>query len=263
MCRKAVINVDDQFSKDIIAAANCKIITYGIDKNCDFRATDIAYTNCGVNFNLHYNCEIRKVELNIPGKFSVYNALAAIASCYCLDLNIDEIVKAVKEIKGVPGRFQTVENSKGILAVVDYAHSPDAIENILTSVKEITKGKIITVFGCGGDRDASKRPIMGEVAGKISDYCIITSDNPRSEEPGLIINDIEKGIVKTDCMYEKIEDRTQAIFKALKLAEPNDAVIIAGKGHENYQILNNETIHFSDEEVVSKFFLNSNYTDEF
>ncbi|GFP76157.1 UDP-N-acetylmuramoyl-L-alanyl-D-glutamate--2,6-diaminopimelate ligase [Clostridium fungisolvens] len=256
MCKKAVINIDDSFSKDIIATSNCKTITYGIDNDCDFRATDIEYTNIGVKFNLKYNCEIKKVELNVPGRFSVYNALASIASCYCLKLSIDEIVNAVKEIKGVPGRFQAIENSKGILAVVDYAHSPDAIENILTSVKEITKGKIITVFGCGGDRDASKRPLMGEVAGKLSDYCIITSDNPRSEKTALIINDIEKGMLKTGCMYEKIEDRTQAIFKALNIANPNDAVIIAGKGHENYQILKNETIHFSDEEVVKKYFLN-------
>ncbi|GFZ29863.1 UDP-N-acetylmuramoyl-L-alanyl-D-glutamate--2,6-diaminopimelate ligase 2 [Clostridium zeae] len=255
MCKKAVINIDDSFSKDILATANCKTITYGIDKDCDFRATDIEYTNSSVRFNLQFNCEKRKVKLNIPGRFSVYNALASIASCYCLNLSIDDIVNAVKEIRGVPGRFQAIENSKGILAVVDYAHSPDAIENILTSVKEITKGKIITVFGCGGDRDATKRPLMGETAGRLSDYCIITSDNPRSEEPALIINDIEKGIVKTGCMYEKIEDRTQAIFKALNVAEPNDSVIIAGKGHENYQILKNETIHFSDEEVVKKYFL--------
>ncbi|GKU24981.1 UDP-N-acetylmuramoyl-L-alanyl-D-glutamate--2,6-diaminopimelate ligase [Clostridium folliculivorans] len=253
MCKKAVVNIDDSFSKDILATANCEIITYGIDKNCDFRATDIEYTNCGVRFNLQYNYQARKVELNIPGRFSVYNALAAIASCYSLNLSIDDIVNAVKEIKGVPGRFQAIENSKDILAVVDYAHSPDAIENILTSVKEITKGKIITVFGCGGDRDASKRPLMGEVAGKLSDYCIITSDNPRSEEPASIINDIEKGLLKTGCMYEKIEDRKQAIFKALNIAEPKDAVIIAGKGHENYQILKYETIHFSDEEIVRNF----------
>lgn len=258
MCKKAVINIDDSFSKDILAATNCEIITYGIDRDCDFRAADIEYTNSSVKFNLHFNCETRKVQLNLPGRFSVYNALASIASCYCLNLNIYDIVDAVEKIEGVPGRFQVVENSKDILAVVDYAHSPDAIKNILTSVKEITKGKIITVFGCGGDRDASKRPVMGEVAGKLSDYCIITSDNPRNEEPALIIDDIERGILKTSCVYEKIEDRKQAIFKAFNVAEPNDAVIIAGKGHENYQILKNETIHFSDEEVVKEYFLNSN-----
>ncbi|MBK1813355.1 UDP-N-acetylmuramoyl-L-alanyl-D-glutamate--2,6-diaminopimelate ligase [Clostridium sp. YIM B02505] len=263
MCKRAVINIDDSFSNDILAAANCKIITYGVDKNCDFRATDIEYTNSGVRFKLQYNCETREVMLNIPGRFTVYNALAAIASCYSLNISIDDIVNAVKEIKGVPGRFQAVENIKGILAVVDYAHSPDAIENILTSVKEITKGKIITVFGCGGDRDSGKRPLMGEAAGKLSDYCIITSDNPRSEEPDLIINDIEKGLIKTGCMYEKIEDRKQAIFKALSIAEPKDAVIIAGKGHENYQILKNETIHFSDEEVVKEYFINNHSHDDF
>jgi UDP-N-acetylmuramoyl-L-alanyl-D-glutamate--2,6-diaminopimelate ligase len=254
MCKKGVINIDDAVGVDIISTASCKTITYGIDNVCDFRAINIKYTSSGVNFNLQHDGEIREVMLNIPGRFSVYNALAAIASCYCLGLNLDDIIKGVKAIHGVPGRFQAIPNNKGILTIVDYAHSPDGLGNILTSVKEFAKGRIILVFGCGGNRDTGKRPIMGEIAGRYSDYCIITSDNPRKEEPQLIINDIEVGVCKTSCSYEKVEDRKQAIIKALGMAEAGDTVVIAGKGHENYQILKDETIHFSDEEVVEEYF---------
>jgi len=254
MCKKGIINIDDVIAVDIISVANCELITYGIEKQCDFRATDIKYTSSGVKFDLIHNDEIREVQLNIPGRFSVYNALAAIASCNSLGLALDDIIKGVKKIEGVPGRFQAIPNSKDILTIVDYAHSPDGLENILSAVKEIAKSRLILVFGCGGNRDISKRAIMGEIAGRYSDYCIITSDNPRKEEPRLIINDIETGIVKTDCSYEKIEDRKQAIFKALQMAEAGDAVIIAGKGHENYQILKYKTIHFSDEEAVKEYF---------
>lgn len=254
MCKKAVINIDDEVAIDIIKTENCEVITYGIERDCDFRAVNIEYTSSGVRFNLVHDCEDREVKLNVPGKFSVYNALAAITSCYCLGLNLDDIIKGVEDISGVPGRFQAIPNSKEILAVIDYAHSPDGLENILSSVKEITRGRTILVFGCGGNRDAVKRPIMGEIAGRYSDYCIITSDNPRKEEPSLIINDIEVGITRTSCRYEKIENRKEAIFRALHNAKPGDTVIIAGKGHESYQILKDETIHFSDEEVVKEYF---------
>ncbi|MBZ9633444.1 UDP-N-acetylmuramoyl-L-alanyl-D-glutamate--2,6-diaminopimelate ligase [Clostridium sp. FP1] len=254
MCKKGIINIDDAVAAYIMDNANCEIITYGIENDCDFRAINIKYTSSGVNFNLVHNNEIREVQLSIPGRFSVYNALAAIATVYWLGLNLDDIIKAVKEIKGVPGRFQAIPNSKGILTIVDYAHSPDGLENILTSVKEFAKGRIILVFGCGGNRDTGKRSIMGEIAGKYSDYCIITSDNPRKEEPKLIIDEIEVGMIKTSCSYQKIQDRRQAISKALGMAEAFDTVIIAGKGHENYQVLKDETIHFSDEEVVREYF---------
>ena len=255
LCKKGVINIDDAVAADIRATAACELITYGIENHCDFRATSIKYTSSGVKFNLMHNAECRAVQINIPGRFSVYNALAAIASCYCLGLNLEDIIKGLKEVGGVPGRFQAIPNSKGVLAIVDYAHSPDGLENILTSVKEFAKGRIILVFGCGGNRDAGKRPMMGEIAGKYSSYCIITSDNPRKEEPSLIINDIEVGIAKTSCCYEKIQDRKQAILEALHIAKAGDTVVIAGKGHENYQILKDETIHFSDEEVVREYFL--------
>ncbi|WP_160680129.1 UDP-N-acetylmuramoyl-L-alanyl-D-glutamate--2,6-diaminopimelate ligase [Clostridium sp. C8-1-8] len=254
MCKNAVVNVDDPFSIEILASSSCKVLGYGVNKKCDFQAQDIKYNNSSVHFNLKHDNKTFKVELNVPGRFSVYNILAAIASCNLIGFELEEVIKAVKEIKGVPGRFQAIPNNKGSLVIVDYAHTPDALKNILMSVKEITKGRIILVFGCGGNRDSSKRAIMGEIAGTFSDYCIVTSDNPRKENPIKIIEDIEKGLMGTNCKFEREQDRKQAINRALNIAKPEDAVIIAGKGHENYQIIKDETIHFSDEEVVLSYF---------
>ncbi|MBU5593114.1 UDP-N-acetylmuramoyl-L-alanyl-D-glutamate--2,6-diaminopimelate ligase [Clostridium sp. MSJ-4] len=254
MCKKGIINADDSIAEEIKENATCDIVTYGIDKEADFRAFDIKYSATGVNFSLNYKGLIKNIVLNVPGKFSVYNALAAISACYLSGLNLDEIILALQGIHGVPGRFEGVQNNEGILAVVDYAHSPDSLENILTSLREISKGNIITIFGCGGDRDKTKRPIMGEIAGNLSHFCIITSDNPRRENPMTIINNIEEGMIKTQCEYKKIENRREAIFMGLRRAKPGDAVIIAGKGHETYQIIGDETIHFDDKEVVREFF---------
>lgn len=258
MCKKGVINIDDAVSKEIIAGSDCRIITYGIENPCDFRAVNIRYTGTGVKFDLQYKGKTREVQINVPGRFSVYNALAAISGCCALGMDIDQVIEGAKAIKGVPGRFQSIPNNKNILIIVDYAHSPDAIQNILSSVKEITKGRIISIFGCGGNRDTGKRPIMGGIAGRYSDYCIITSDNPRNEDPESIMDDIEPGMIKSGCRYEKIESRKDAIFKALSTAEAGDAVVIAGKGHENYQILKDKTIHFSDEETVREYFSHIN-----
>lgn len=259
MCRKAVINIDDPVSADIMNTADCKIITYGIENPSDFRAVNIRYTDTGVEFDMECKYGNKSVRINVPGRFSVYNGLAAIASCCALGMDIDEVIEGAKSIKGVPGRFQSIPNSKGALIIVDYAHSPDAIKNILSSVKEITKGRIISVFGCGGNRDTGKRPKMGEIAGESSNYCIITSDNPRNEEPKSIIDEIEPGMIKSGCSYEKIENRKDAIFKALNIAKAGDSVVIAGKGHENYQILKDKTIHFSDEETVKEYFRGRRY----
>ncbi|WP_032122966.1 UDP-N-acetylmuramoyl-L-alanyl-D-glutamate--2,6-diaminopimelate ligase [Clostridium amazonitimonense] len=254
MCKKGIINADDSIAEEIKENATCDIVTYGIEKEADFRAFDIRYSTTGVNFSLNYKGLIKNIVLNVPGKFSVYNALAAISACYLSGLNLDEIILALQGIHGVPGRFEGVQNNEGILAIVDYAHSPDSLENILTSLREISKGNIITIFGCGGDRDKTKRPIMGEIAGNLSHFCIITSDNPRRENPMTIINNIEEGMIKTQCEYKKVENRREAIFMGLRRAKPGDAVIIAGKGHETYQIIGDETIHFDDKEVVREFF---------
>jgi UDP-N-acetylmuramoyl-L-alanyl-D-glutamate--2,6-diaminopimelate ligase len=163
-------------------------------------------------------------------------------------------IETLKNIIAVPGRVEKIPNNKGILSVVDYSHSPDSLGSIIVSMREISKGKIITVFGCGGNRDKTKRHIMGEIAGRLSDFVVITSDNPRKEDSMAIINEIEQGILKTSCDYIKHENRKQAIFKALDKASFGDVVIIAGKGHETYQTIGDRTIHFDDREVVAEYF---------
>ena len=167
-------------------------------------------------------------------------------------LNIDKniVLKALRDTNGVAGRFETVQNDKDISVIVDYAHTPDALENILNTAKEFTKGNIITIFGCGGDRDATKRPLMGKISQKLSDTCIVTSDNPRTENPKLIIDDILDGLDKENRNYKVIIDRKEAIEEAIKMAKKDDVVIIAGKGHENYQIIGKTKHHFDDKEIA-------------
>jgi UDP-N-acetylmuramoyl-L-alanyl-D-glutamate--2,6-diaminopimelate ligase len=254
MCNKTLTNIDDPVSKEIIETATGDIFTYGIEQDADFKAFDIVYGLNSVEFSLSFKGEVKKVKFNVPGRFSVYNALATIGICYLSGLSLDTIIHGLKNISGVPGRIEKVPNDKGILAVVDYAHSPDSLENIIKAMKEISKGKVITVFGCGGNRDKTKRPIMGEIAGRLSDFAVITSDNPRNEDPMEIINEIEQGILETNCAYIKRENRKEAIFKALENAKSGDVVIIAGKGHETYQIIGDTTIHFDDREVVAEYF---------
>lgn len=252
LCRYGVLNADDPVSLEIKKESPCMVLTYGINNIADFNAYDIEYTMDGVSFTLDFHGIKNKVSLNVPGKFSVYNALAAITTCYNLGLGLKEVVEGVNNIRGVKGRFESVPNDREIMIIVDYAHTPDGLQNILTSAREIASKKVISVFGCGGDRDRTKRPIMGQIAGSLSDYCIITSDNPRTENPRSILQDIETGIKKTSCYYEKIENRRDAISAALKSADKGDIVIIAGKGHENYQIIGENVFHFDDVEVVKE-----------
>jgi len=168
-------------------------------------------------------------------------------------LDFDSILSGFPKIKGVRGRLEAKRMKNGAVAIVDYAHSPDALESLLESITEYAEGRIITVFGCGGDRDNTKRQIMGRIAGQLSDYIIVTSDNPRSEEPERIIDEIEEGMKGLNCSYERITNREEAIIKALTISDNNDIVVIAGKGHETYQILKDKTIHFDDMEIVSNF----------
>ncbi len=254
MCRTGVINADDGSCKHLIENAACeKIYTYSIENESDFKAENVQYLSNGVTFDVAINGEKHSFNVPVAGKISVYNALASIAATYSIGVSIDTIKKGIENMKGVPGRIQSIPNNLGFNVVVDYAHTPDGLENILQAVRGYTQGRIITVFGCGGDRDRTKRPIMGEIAGRISDYCVITSDNPRTEEPNSILNEIESGTAQTKCAYEKIIDRKQAIFRALELAQKGDSVVVAGKGHENYQIFADRTIHFDDCEVAKEW----------
>ena len=250
----SVINIDDVAGEFMISKASGKVITYAIDKPADLQAKDIAITADGVTFNLLYQGNLYTIYLHTPGRFSIYNALGAIGACILMDISMDIIAKGLKNIEGVSGRFQTVKSRRGFNAIVDYAHTPDGLENILNTAREFTSGSIITIFGCGGDRDRTKRPIMGEIAGKLSNYCIITSDNPRTENPEAILGDVEVGVKKTACAYKKLADRREAIRAGVKYGKPGDVLVIAGKGHENYQIFPDKTIHFDDVEEVKLAF---------
>ncbi len=254
-CNKCVINIDDEAGEYMVSVSKGDIITTAIEKDADLKAENIDITAHGVTFTLDYEGKQYPVELNIPGKFSIYNALGSIGACLFMGIDMETIIVGLKDIQGVRGRFQSIKGKNGVSAVVDYAHTPDGLENILNTAKEFVKGRIITVFGCGGDRDKTKRPIMGEIAGRLSDFCIITSDNPRTEDPETIINEIEVGTKKTGCEYIKVTDRKEAIYDAVKMAKENDLIVIAGKGHEDYQIFADRTIHFDDKEVVEAAFL--------
>lgn len=258
MADKAVINIDDRAGAYMKSVAKGFVMTTGIEsENADLRAENISITAEGVSYTLDYEGRQYPVKLNIPGRFSIYNSLGAIGACLLNGIKMEDIIKGLSLNEGVPGRFQSVPNNLGITAIVDYAHTPDGLENILETAHEFAKGRIITVFGCGGDRDRTKRPIMAEIAGKLSDFAIITSDNPRTENPASILDDVEVGMVPTKCPYHKIVDRRDAINEAIRMAKKDDVVIIAGKGHEDYQIFADKTIHFDDVEEVKKAFENA------
>lgn len=252
MCKTGIANADDLHGAKIPRLfPESNITTYGIDNFANVLAKDITITNSYVDFKVKIKDRNERVKTGIPGRFSVYNSLAAI--CVAQKFGIDpEIVKqALLEVR-VPGRSEMVDNKLELPIMIDYAHSPESLQNILYATKSYTRGRVISVFGCGGDRDASKRPIMGEISGKVADYTIITSDNPRTEKPEDIIKAIEEGISKTKGKYEIILDRTEAIEKAIKMANKRDIIILAGKGHETYQEINNEKKHYDEREIVKE-----------
>lgn len=248
----AIINIDDENGRWIKERIVTDLYTYGIFKDTDIYARDLEITERGVTFNLHIPGGSAPINLSIPGIFSIYNALAATSVCYALGISLEVIVLGLDEVKGVNGRFELLETGTDYSVILDYAHTPDGLENILKTANGFVKGRVITLFGCGGDRDHGKRPIMGKIAGEYSDLCIITSDNPRGEEPMEIIMQIVSGVEKTDCPYRVIENRKEAIEYALSQAQKDDVIILAGKGHETYQILKDDTIHLDEKEIVAE-----------
>ncbi len=252
-CQVGVVNLDSDYIQLITDGATCKLVTYGIDHEADYHAKNIKITAAGVTYTLDGPDGTFEINVPIPGKFTVYNTLAVIAAARQLAIPMAHIIEALAHVNGVPGRVQSFTSEKGYSVLVDYAHTPDGLENVLETIKEFAKGRIITVFGCGGDRDKTKRPIMGRIAAKYSDYVIITSDNPRTEDPFTILDEVEVGVSEQAAQYDKIEDREKAIHKALCKAKAEDVVLIAGKGHENYQILKDRIIHFDDCEVVRNY----------
>ena len=252
MCSTAFINADDFYvAKLKNQDLNCEVKTFGIDNTADLIAKDLTVTNVTSDFKVKIGTKNERIKVTIPGRYSVYNALAAISVALKFGVNADEIKAALENIS-VPGRSEIVPNKKGLTIMIDYAHTPESLENILQTVKSYTRGRVISVFGCGGDRDKTKRPIMGEISGKIADFTIITSDNPRTEKPEDIIEQIEAGIKKVNDKYISIIDRKEAIAYAINMATKADIIVLAGKGHETYQEINGEKNHLDEREIIKQ-----------
>ena len=251
MCKIGIVNNDDLHSAKIPKLfPESNITTYGIDNYANVLAKDITITNSYVDFRVKITDKNERVKTGIPGRFSVYNSLAAICVSQKFGISPEIVKEALLEVR-VPGRSELVDNKLEIPIMIDYAHSPESLQNILQAVKSYTRGKVISVFGCGGDRDSGKRPIMGEISGKIADYTIITSDNPRTEDPNKIVEQIEEGMKKTKGKYTVAVDRIEAIKKAIEMATKRDIIVLAGKGHEPYQEINGKKYPF-DERIIVK-----------
>jgi UDP-N-acetylmuramoyl-L-alanyl-D-glutamate--2,6-diaminopimelate ligase len=257
--KTAVINLDDPYGERLLKAVPGKVITYGINKSADISAEEVKCSPDGLSFTARTPLGQIDIQSPLLGRHNVYNVLAVIGAAICNGIDIACIKEGVKAVKGVLGRFERIEEGQNYTVAVDYAHTPDALKNLLRAAREITNKKVILIFGCGGDRDRLKRPLMGNAAARLADFTIITSDNPRSEEPLKIIEEIEKGFSEAGGKQEsyiKVAERKEAIHKGLELAEEGDLVLIAGKGHETYQIIGNKKRDFDDREVARGFLRN-------
>lgn len=251
-CDDAIINIDDEYGKRLYDEINCRKYTCEVGNKADFYADNVIIKANGTEFDYFYNNNSVHIVTKMIGMFNVFNVMAAISICIKLGLDINDVVKAVSEYKGVKGRCEIIPTGKNFTVICDYAHTPDAIENVLSSVKEYTEGRLICLFGCGGNRDSKKRPLMARAAAKYADRLIITSDNPRDEIPEAIIDDILEGLSDKEITFDVVVDRTEAIYHSMKIAEKGDMIVLAGKGHEDYQVLpGNEHIHFDEREIVS------------
>lgn len=254
MCKTAIINSDDEYANKIISGLECKVVTYSTGNDSTYSAKGIKYRPESVDYELVSSGMINHIRVNTGGNFTVYNSMAAVVCALELGINIKVAAEAIASISGVKGRAEVVPNDKGFTVIIDYAHTPDGLKNILKTFKECEKNRLIVLFGCGGDRDKAKRPIMGNIAVHNADYVIVTSDNPRSEEPLSIIDDILDGMKGATTPYKVIPNRIEAIKYAVKNAQKDDIIVLAGKGHETYQILNTGTIHLDEREVVAEAF---------
>ncbi len=254
--RNAAISMDDPRAADLLKAILVPRITYGIAVNADIFARDIDIHEDGVAFSLVlWNEKQYPVRLRLMGMFNIYNALAAATLCLSLGVAPEIICPALESVASVPGRAEVLDTHTAYKVILDYSHSPDAMENILSAVKEFTRGRIIIVFGCGGDRDQGKRPVMGSIAGKMADISVLTSDNPRNEDPMAILKAIEKGIAPTGGEYVVIENRREAIAHAMRIAQEGDVVLLAGKGHETYQEIAGIKRPFNEKQIVQEILI--------
>lgn len=251
--KKSYINADDYNVAKIKTMLKDKdISTFGIDNMADMLAKDVTIRNTSVDFRAKINGKNERIKVGIPSRFTVYNALAAFCVVNNFGVTIDQTREALEQI-AVPGRMEMVPNKKGLNIMIDYAHSPASLESVLKAVKAYTRGRVISVFGCGGDRDTKKRPIMGEISGKNAAYTIITSDNVRTENPEDIVKQIEEGIKHTKTQYKVIVDREEAIKYAISIANKNDMIVLSGKGHENYEEINGKKYPFDERKIVQKY----------
>lgn len=251
--KRAVVNIDDPFGQRLANLTAQNVLTYGHDQEAMMRAINVKVSSTGTTFDLCFAGKIYPVEMKLIGDFNVYNAIAAIAACYCQGFALPEIIQELTKITGVKGRFELVPNHQGTTVIVDYAHTPDGLLNVLQTAQKFAQGKIYCVVGCGGDRDPSKRSVMADIAVAHADVPIFTSDNPRTEDPDLILDEMTAHLSKSQ--YQRFTDRKKGIHEALTQAQKNDIVLIAGKGHENYQIIGTTKHHFDDVEVVQEYFL--------
>ncbi|WP_027963102.1 UDP-N-acetylmuramoyl-L-alanyl-D-glutamate--2,6-diaminopimelate ligase [Halalkalibacillus halophilus] len=253
--KSAIVNADSPYSRMMERATSHPVISYGIDSNALVSATNIHLSPRGLVFDINTSNGNFSVETNLTGKFNVYNMLAAVGVAVSDNVSTSTIQEALEAVKGVPGRFEAVKSEAPYTVIVDYAHTPDSLENVLLSIEELKENRVITIVGCGGDRDRSKRPKMANIAMEYSDYVVFTSDNPRSEEPATILEDMTDGLTQTH--YEVIENRKDAINAVIGEADEGDIILIAGKGHETYQEINGIKHHFDDRETALEA-INSN-----
>ena len=253
----AIVNIDDAYAERMTDGLTIPIKTMGIQHRADYTALNIDIRTDGVSFHLRTPNGEGPVRMHISGLFSVYNAMGAAAITQSIGISFADILKGLESLSGVSGRLQSVDtNGRPFAVYVDYAHTPDALENVLTSVRQFAKARVVSLFGCGGDRDRSKRPLMGEIGGRHSDFVVVTSDNPRTENPEDIVRAVELGVQKSGTPYRSIINRREAIAFALSMLEADDILVIAGKGHENYQEINGVKHHFDDREIVEELLKN-------
>jgi UDP-N-acetylmuramoyl-L-alanyl-D-glutamate--2,6-diaminopimelate ligase len=232
----------------MVEGVPCNVKTYALNNDADFKADNAELFSDRVQYDLSGE----KVVFGIPGDFSVYNSLCAIGAVCSLGFDLSDVISAISKANSVKGRLELLKTNTPYGVIIDYAHSPDGLEKAINAVRGFTKGRVITLFGCGGDRDKTKRPKMGKIAAELSDIVVVTSDNPRTEDPEEIIKDILEGIDAQNKEIITITDRSEAIKKAISIAEKDDAILLAGKGHETYQVIGKERVHYDEREIVSK-----------
>lgn len=252
MCKTAIVNSDDPYSAELIKGLDCKVVTYSLGDSSTYSAKGVNYRPASVDYEFVSDSEIGHIKVNTGGRFTVYNSLCTASCAVEIGIPLSTVASALSELQGVKGRAEVVPTGRDFTVIIDYAHTPDGLKNILSTFRECKKNRLIAVFGCGGDRDKTKRPIMGNIAAHFSDYAIVTSDNPRTENPSAIIKDILEGMKGAAIPVKVIENRIEAIKFAVSIAQKDDIIVLAGKGHETYQILNTGTIHLDEREVVSE-----------